>query len=226
MKKHPDHRGFTLIELLVVMAIISLLVSILLPSLSRAKSLAKRTLCATNWRQVGVTWQYYVSDWGGLGPFVSSPYGPEPRAFYGSEWGGHGLLHTYVEEGWLAHPYQEPRPSNERGIFSCPEPKWIYGVPGAAGLLNINYCFPWTCEQGWTASVGDVKNISGTAVGTCECWGYFYSFVPYVPNGHDGAGLNVLYLDGHATWKDTESFSHFGQSFGHPRDGFRKAFNE
>jgi prepilin-type N-terminal cleavage/methylation domain-containing protein len=43
-------RGFTLIELLVVVAIISVLIAILLPSLGRVKETARRTVCASNLR--------------------------------------------------------------------------------------------------------------------------------------------------------------------------------
>jgi len=52
--------GFTLIELLVVVAIIALLVSILLPSLSAARSSAKSVKCLTNIRSQGQITQLYL----------------------------------------------------------------------------------------------------------------------------------------------------------------------
>ena len=48
-----NRRGFTLIELLVVVAIITLLVAILLPSLSRANELARRAVCGHRLRTIG-----------------------------------------------------------------------------------------------------------------------------------------------------------------------------
>ncbi|MFP4054212.1 MAG: type II secretion system protein [Phycisphaerae bacterium] len=54
--------GFTLIELLIVVAIIALLVSILLPSLARAKDQARRLLCLTNLRNMSTATQTYAAD--------------------------------------------------------------------------------------------------------------------------------------------------------------------
>ncbi|HAU38301.1 MAG TPA: hypothetical protein DCX07_11385, partial [Phycisphaerales bacterium] len=53
---------FTLIELLVVIAILSLLVSILLPSLARAKDLAKGVLCLSMLKSLGTANQLYAEE--------------------------------------------------------------------------------------------------------------------------------------------------------------------
>jgi prepilin-type N-terminal cleavage/methylation domain-containing protein len=55
-------KGFTLIELLVVIAIIALLISILLPSLSKARCLAKDVIDQTNRKQFGTATHTYASD--------------------------------------------------------------------------------------------------------------------------------------------------------------------
>ena len=55
-------KGFTLIELLVVIAIIALLVSILLPSLHRARELANRAMCKTNLSGLGRALAMYEAE--------------------------------------------------------------------------------------------------------------------------------------------------------------------
>lgn len=56
-----DVRGaFTLIELLTVIAIILLLIAILLPTLSSARTRAKRLTCQNRLRQIAVAWNSYL----------------------------------------------------------------------------------------------------------------------------------------------------------------------
>jgi len=62
VESQKGRSGFTLIELLVVVAIIALLISILLPSLARARELAKRTTCAANMSGIGKGLHTYSND--------------------------------------------------------------------------------------------------------------------------------------------------------------------
>jgi prepilin-type processing-associated H-X9-DG protein len=57
------------VELLVVIGIIALLVSILLPSLNRAREAAKQTKCLSNLKQIGYAMMMYVNDNQGMLPF-------------------------------------------------------------------------------------------------------------------------------------------------------------
>ncbi len=60
--------GFTLIELMCVIAVIALLLSLLMPSLQRAKSISTRVVCASNMKGYGSFFTVYLNDSDGIFP--------------------------------------------------------------------------------------------------------------------------------------------------------------
>jgi prepilin-type N-terminal cleavage/methylation domain-containing protein len=63
-------RAFTLIELLVVIAIVAILVALLFPAVSAAKSRAQRTVCLNNLRQINLGVRLYADDLNDATPTV------------------------------------------------------------------------------------------------------------------------------------------------------------
>jgi prepilin-type N-terminal cleavage/methylation domain-containing protein/prepilin-type processing-associated H-X9-DG protein len=116
----PGHRSacaFTLIEVLVVVAIIATLVAILLPALAKSREQAKRTLCASNQKQIAAGIYMYASAFGGRIPcsipefnagltwMVWQSFGRNPYPPNG--WVHHGLLYA-------GHQIRDPK------VFFCP----------------------------------------------------------------------------------------------------------
>src|SRR2546426_347597 len=64
-------RGFTLVELLVVIGIIAVLISVLLPTLSKAREAAGRTQCLSNMRSIFQMLKIYEVTYKGAVPLGS-----------------------------------------------------------------------------------------------------------------------------------------------------------
>jgi prepilin-type N-terminal cleavage/methylation domain-containing protein len=88
---HKHLRGFTLIELLVVIAIIGLLLSIVMPSLNKAKEMARKINCASNLHQQGLAFRAYATSYG--------KYPPKIRTSVAA-WGGMITDNLPGESGW------------------------------------------------------------------------------------------------------------------------------
>lgn len=145
MQKNSTNRrrgtAFTLIELLVVVAIIALLISILLPSLSRAKNQARDAACMSNLRQLGFATTYYADDNGGRLPYI-----------YGIVQGGQWVYFQYhqIFNYW---PYVK-----ELKLFRCPRaagPNTVRKLEEDSGFnthfitLNSDERFRQARKAGW-----------------------------------------------------------------------------
>lgn len=122
--KTRSARAFTLVELLVVIAIISLLISILLPTLSRAQNSARLVVCASNLRQVGIGLRAYASEQGAL----PSAHGDADNLHYN----GFGWIERIVEGGYL--PSDDPANEERRDVLFCPADNVTFVESDSASL--------------------------------------------------------------------------------------------
>jgi prepilin-type processing-associated H-X9-DG protein/prepilin-type N-terminal cleavage/methylation domain-containing protein len=212
--KHQNRQAasavFTLIELLVVIAIIAILASMLLPSLNKARSLAKRITCTSNLKQLGLTFLSYASDYDELLP-------PGIIDYNGTYWiWGQTLAEgDYVGENAIGY-----NPENKSLICPSSTVTTNNKVTYTQGNYGINALLPYTL--GIANSYSNYKITSATNASAKVLT--FDSGTSYEHYGHiDNPGYNSWYIPGANANKtlawDNANYSNSGDAHNGRHDG-------
>jgi prepilin-type N-terminal cleavage/methylation domain-containing protein len=215
-------KAFTLVELLVVIGIIALLIAILLPSLTRAREAANRTVCLSNLRQFGLAVQMYSMQYKGSIPigYIQSGAGPQMGWNYVAHLNRGGtvtqiMLGCLVEAGLMKQPK----------AFYCPSEKfdqWTYNT-------DIN---PWPFDKVPSSGVRDTRVGYGTRpVAIWQTNGTWPNPMPKLIHMKNLAiivdtacfptnlltrhkdGINVLYGHSGAKWVPKKAFQYLRPGF-------------
>lgn len=173
-------RGFTLIELLVVVAIIALLVSILLPSLGRAKELARRAICGSNNHNMGSSWAIYFTANNQRIPQLQRANQESVGPFYYCLW----FYDNYYNAGLLT----ASKIVSNADIYACPSFVASEHLSShwrtATATSNGNYR-PEAAQSDFVSSGGSIHRPSRMTYNTRRCKYYYDPGNKYVYDGLD-----------------------------------------
>lgn len=166
--------GFTLIELLVVISIIAILMAVLMPALTKAREQAKKIVCASQQKDIGMALNLYAQDWDGN----------LPRGWWSQQPGT-----TYTRLPYKLAPYYDREGLSEWDfeMYSCPgQPKILTDSQGndvirgesAVGSYGYNEFFflglnpggryPSNNAENWVErKISDIVNPSGLPLHGC-----------------------------------------------------------
>jgi prepilin-type N-terminal cleavage/methylation domain-containing protein/prepilin-type processing-associated H-X9-DG protein len=196
---HVARGGFTLVELLVVIGIIALLISILMPALSRAKTSARTTQCLSNIRQLTIAYQMYTNNnkgkFMGYSTAVVPMSNPPQNGFWMHE------LKPFNGDISVVGICPEATEPNNPPVFGNvsrawgPEPKdrnsFLFQVTGSYAMNG--WCYGPNVDAGpFKGKMGGTQYVGGTA----DTWHVFpVSEASNVPIFSDSSWVDTWPLD-------------------------------
>ena len=221
-------KRFTLMELLVVVAIIGILVSILLPSLSKARLLAFQTVCTSNLKQLGIATQLYLnssdglymmnwkdSNWadrGDLGPTDVSSWHYKLAPYLGLNPNGTGQYKEVVPNALQCPMEPQPYKTNSVRTYASYGFTRRHGnatnnpglvVNNSAGKKYVNTVnFPTETVAAAEKHQSGYLNVVGGSVRKANEYNIFEGADPYdelrFPHGQDR--MQILWVDSHVSF--------------------------
>jgi prepilin-type N-terminal cleavage/methylation domain-containing protein len=189
-------RAFTLVELLVVIAIIGTLVALLLPAVQRARESSRRSVCASNLRQLALATQQYEGRFKtipGLFENIDTRRLKSVSGYPNTTWPL--LLMSDLERAGVAAP--QLAGDLEQRIYVE-----VFVCPSDAGKLRISSDMSYVANGGKFGSVSFQKLANGPFVNRV------YQSNLKMQDGHwfDGREYTLLYTES----MDTKNYDDMG----------------
>ncbi|NOX97879.1 MAG: DUF1559 domain-containing protein [Nitrospirae bacterium] len=200
--KKQNKDSFTLIELIVTIAILAILVALLLPAISTARSAGQRAACTNNLRQLGLAFQMYAQDFDNFLPHEDGKY---PAGSDHPSW--FEAITSYLDNANRSNVKQCPAYKPAR---SLPSPTY-YTYKFNSRLEDYQGSPPFRRLDSLVSPSRTILLYDGVAYAGNSPLSTIKGIYGTIASRHLG-GTNFLLADGHVQWHKEETIP--GKDYG------------